>query len=113
MVRPDIDPLTGEEVSREVEESKEKLRAVYREFDPLKPLRDHPVLTLGVAAVLGATMASPGTGEWLLDSLKTSLLRTAVAAGRQFLHRITPSPGPEATPPAPVKDQAPADCVQK
>ncbi len=54
MDRPELDPLTGEEVSHEVEERKDELRAAGRAANPLKPLKDHPFLTIGVAAALGA-----------------------------------------------------------
>ena len=104
MERLDVDPLNGEEESGEIKESKENLRAAARAADPIKPLRDHPFLTVGVAAALGASMASPVVSEWLWTTFQRGVLRATVAAGRRILARGTPSPAVQAPPPAPVID---------
>jgi hypothetical protein len=87
VVRPNIDPLTGEEESHELEERKEELRAAGRAVDPLKPLRDHPYLTVATAAALGASAASPAAAEWLWTTFKGGMTRAAVKFGREILSR--------------------------
>jgi hypothetical protein len=96
MAGSNIDPLTGEPESHELELSKERLRAASRAVDPLKPLRENPGLTICTAAALGAMVASPVVADWVAGKLRSSVVRGAISLGRRIAERgEDPSGGPE------------------
>ena len=87
------DSINGNGDTRDLAAHKQGLRAAGRAVDPLKPLREHPFITVGAAAMLGATLASPGLGNWL-QTTASSIIIQAVKALEEELKKNHPTPTP-------------------
>jgi hypothetical protein len=59
----------------DVQARKEHLRATARAIDPLKPLREHPYLTVGAAAALGAIAGSSELSKSVKNAVSSGGLR--------------------------------------
>ncbi len=73
--RNDSMSVTEEPVEVEVAASKEQLRATAVRIDPMKPLREHPFLTVGAAAALGAIAGSSELSKSVKNAVSSGGLR--------------------------------------
>ena len=87
MPDPVIDESTAEPVDLLLH--KQQLIDAARSFDPLKPLRGHPVLTVAAAAVLGVVAASPAVARTVQSATKSAgVWRQLARLASIGLHRV-------------------------
>ena len=67
---------------------KEQLRAAARELDPLKPIREHPYLALGCAAVVGVVASSPGFSRMITTLARWAGKHAASETARRLAERV-------------------------
>jgi uncharacterized protein YidB (DUF937 family) len=67
--------MAATESDVEVDARKDQLRAAARAIDPLKPLREHPYLTVGAAAALGVMAGSSELSKSVKNAVSSGGLR--------------------------------------
>jgi hypothetical protein len=92
-------PLTTSATANELSASKARLRETSRAVDPLKSLRDHPLLIVTSAATLGVVAASPAAARWARSTAFTLLFRSVVNMAERFRQRPMPPCDPNADSP--------------